>query len=114
MNELIPKEKKLYLPFTQRTVSMINFDAGEAFAWLLSCPILNQDKNYYFHKAKDPFDAPQASSDVGGIHTGCCYRKTYDALIKKAGVDMLLPCVMAMDKTQINMTGRLQMEPITI
>jgi hypothetical protein len=27
---------------------------------------------------------------------------------------MLLPCVMAMDKTHINMAGRLQMEPITI
>ena len=27
---------------------------------------------------------------------------------------MLLPCVMAMDKTHIDMAGRLQMEPITI
>ena len=88
--------------------------ASEVFASLLSCPTLNQDANYFFDKAKDPFDAPRVSSDVGGIHTGCCYRKTYEALIKKPGVDMLLPCVMAaMDKTHINMTGRLQMEPIT-
>ena len=84
------------------------------FASLLSCPTLNQDKNYLFDEAKDPFVAPQASSDVGDIHTGRCYRKTYDALINKAGVDMLLPCIMAMDKTHINMAGRLQMEPITI
>ena len=114
MNGLIPKEKKLYLPHTQRTVSMIFFDAGEVFASLLSCPTLNQDKNYFFNEAKDPFVAPRASPDVGDIHTGRCYRKTYDALIKKAGVDMLLPCVMAMDKTHIDMAGRLQMEPITI
>ncbi|KAI2493153.1 hypothetical protein MHU86_21376 [Fragilaria crotonensis] len=67
-----------------------------------------------FDDAKDPFIAPQASSDVGDIHTGRCYRKTYEALIKKFGVDMLLPCVIAMDKTHIDMAGRLQMEPITI
>ncbi|KAI2493083.1 hypothetical protein MHU86_21467 [Fragilaria crotonensis] len=113
MNGLIPKEKKLYLPYTQRTVSMIYFDAREVFASLLSCPTLNQDENF-FDDAKDPFIAPQASSDVGDIHTGRCYRKTYEALIKKFGVDMLLPCVIAMDKTHIDMAGRLQMEPITI
>ena len=115
MNGLIPKEKKLYLPYTQRTVSLIFFDASEVFASLLSCPTLNQDRYYFFDKAKDPpFVAPQTSSHVGDIHTGCCYRKTYNALIKKSGVDMLLPCIMAMDKTYIDMAGRLQMEPITI
>jgi hypothetical protein len=114
MNGLIPKEKRLYLPHTQRIVSMIFFDASEVFASLLSCPTLNQDSNFFFDFAKDPFVAPLLSADVGDIHTGRCYRKTYNALIKKPGVDMLLPCVMAMDKTHIDMTGRLQMEPITI
>ena len=114
MNGLIPQEKQLYLPYTQRTVSMIYFNASEVFASLLSCPTLNQDANYFFDKAKDPFVAPRVSTDVGDIHTGRCYRKTYEALIKKPGVDMLLPCVMAMDKTHIDMAGRLQMEPITI
>jgi hypothetical protein len=63
---------------------------------------------------KDPFVAPQASSDIDDIHTGCCYRKTYGAHVKKFGIVMLLPCVLAMDKTHIDMAGRLQMEPITI
>ncbi len=89
MNGLIPKEKKLYLPYTQRTVSMIYFDAREVFASLLSCPTLNQDKKYFFNDAKDPFIAPQASSDIGDIHTGRCYRKTYEALLKKFGIDVL-------------------------
>ncbi len=79
------------------------------FALLLSCPTFNQDESYFFNKAKDPFVAPQALSDVGDIHTDC-----YDALIKKAGIDMLLSCIKAMDKTNIDMVGRLQMEPITI
>ena len=104
----------MYLPYMQRTVSMIYFDAREVFASLLSCPTLNQDANYYFDDAKDPFVAPQASSDVGHIHTGRGYRKTNEALIKKFGINMLLPCVIAMDKTHIDMAGRLQMEPKTI
>jgi hypothetical protein len=36
------------------------------------------------------------------------------ALVKEIGVDVILPCVMAMDKTHIYMAGRLQMEPITL
>jgi hypothetical protein len=99
MNGLIPQEKQLYLPYTQRMVSMIYFNASEVFALLLSRPTLNQDANYFFDKAKDPFVAPCISTE---------------ALIKKPGADMLLPCVMAMVKTHINMAGRLQMEPITI
>jgi hypothetical protein len=112
MNGLTPKEKKLYLPYTQRTVSLIFFDASEVFALLLSCPTLNQDKK--IDCANVPFVAPQTTSYVGDIYTGCCYRKTYEALIKKFGVDMLLPCIMAMDKIHINMAGQLQMEPLTI
>ena len=114
MNGLIPKEKKSYLPNAWRIVSLIFFDASEVFASRLSCPTLNQDGNYFVDRAKDPFAAPQTSSHVGDVHTGCCYRKTYNAMIMKSGVDMLLPSIMAMDKTYIDMAGRLQMEPITI
>jgi hypothetical protein len=81
---------------------MIYFDASKVFALLLSCPRL------------DPFVTTQPSSDVVYIHTGCCYRKTYKAHVKKFGIDMLLPCVMAMDKTHIGMAGQLKMEPTTI
>ena len=94
---------------------MVFFDASEVFALLLLCPTLNQDKNYLFNNAKDPFVAPLGmSSHVGDIKTGCCYRKTYKTLVKEIGVDVILPCIMAMDKTHIDMAGRLQMEPITL
>ena len=115
MNGLIPQEKLLYLPYSQRTVSMVFFDANEVFASLLSCPTLNQDENYLFNDAKDPFVAPSGtSSQVGDINSCRSYRKTYKALVKKFGVDIILPCVMAMDKTHIDMAGRLQMEPMTL
>ena len=114
MQGLIPKEKQLYLPYSQRTVSMIYFDAAQVFASLLSCPLLNRDENFLFHPHDDPFVEPSISGDIGDINTGRCYRKTYQALVKKKGVDMILPTVLAMDKTQVDTYGRMQMEPITL
>ena len=114
MKGLIPKEKQLYLPYSKRTVSMVYFDASEVFASLLSCPILNKDELYMFHDKQDPFAKPCVASDLGDINTGRCYLKTYDALVKRKGVDMILPSILAMDKTQVDTYGRLQMEPITI
>jgi hypothetical protein len=117
MNGLIPKEKQLHLSYLQRTVSLVFFDASEVFALPLLCPTLNQDKNYFLlDDAKDPFVAPLGtSSHVGDINTGRCYRKTHKALVKEIGVvDVILPCVMAMVKTYIDMAGALQMEPITL
>ena len=53
MNGLIAQEKLLYLPYSQRTVSMAFFDASEVVALLLSCPsTLNQDENYLFNDAR--------------------------------------------------------------
>jgi Plavaka transposase len=114
MKGLIPKEKLLYLPYTKRTVSMIYFDASQVFASLLSCPFLNRDENFLFHEHKDPFVAPSRSGDIGDINTGRCYRETYKALVKNRGVDMILPTIFAMDKTQVDTYGRMQMEPMTM
>jgi hypothetical protein len=94
---------------------MIYFDAREVFASLLSCPLLNRDENYLFDSPeKDPFICPPKSSIIGDINTGQCYRKTYKAMVKNPDVDMILPTIVAMDKTQVNTYGRLQMEPLTI
>jgi hypothetical protein len=115
MKGLIPKEKLLYLPYSQRVVLKKYFDAWEVFALLLTCPILNRDENFLFDSpAKDPFVAPTKSSCIGDINTGCCYRKTYEALVKKKDVDMFLPTIIALNKTQVDTYGRLQMEPMTI
>jgi hypothetical protein len=67
-----------------------------------------------FHDKQDPFAEPCVASDLGDINTGRCYLKTYDALVKRKGVDMILPSILAMDKTQVDTYGRLQMEPITV
>ena len=65
--------------------------------------------------AKDPFVAPTINDpNIGDIHTGRCYRETYEKLVKRKGVDIVFPSVLAMDKTHIDAPGRLQMEPITI
>jgi hypothetical protein len=115
MKGMIPKEKLLYLPHSQRVVLMIYVDAWEVFAFLLSCPLLNCDENFLFDSpAKDPFVAPTKSSRIGDINTGSCYRKTYKALVKKKDVDMILHTIIALNKTQVDTYGRLQMEPMTI
>ncbi len=69
---------------------------------------------YTFHDKQDPFVEPCAAADLGDINTGRCYHKTYEALVKQKGVDMILPSVLAMDKTRVDTYGWLQMEPITI
>jgi hypothetical protein len=76
MNGLIPEEKQLYLPYSQRTLSIVFFDASEVFTLLLSCPTLNKDECFLFDDAKNPFVASLGGlSHVGYINTGCCYRK---------------------------------------
>ena len=94
---------------------MVYFDAREVFASLLSCPMLNRDENYLFDfPVKNPFIAPTKSPIIGDINTGRCYRKTYEALVKNPEIDMILPSIMAMDKTQVDTYGQLQMEPLTV
>jgi hypothetical protein len=115
MNGLVPKEQKLYLPYSKRIVTMVYFDARQVFASLLSCRSLNKDERFMFHEQGDPFAEPDArTSVIGDINSGRCYRETYKKLVKNPNSDMILPCVLAMDKTHIDLPGRLQMEPITI
>jgi hypothetical protein len=115
MKGLFSKESFMYLPHSKRIVSVVYFDAREVFASLLSCPTINKDANFLFHGQEGaPFVEPSRSSNLGDIDTGRCYKRTYKALVKTKGVGMILPCVLAMDKTHIDSAGRLQMEPITI
>ena len=75
---------------------MIYFDGS-----LLSRPLLNHDENFMFHEHKDPFVVPSRSGDIGDINAGRCFRKTYKALVKNVGVDMILPTIFAIvDKTR--------------
>ncbi len=114
MKGLIPKEKSLYLLYARRVVPMIYFDAREVFASLQNCPLLNHNKYLFDSSTKEPFVGPTSSTTVGDINTGRCYRETHEALVKKQGIDMILPSIMAMDKTQVDTYGRLQLEPLTM
>jgi hypothetical protein len=59
LNGLTPTEKKLYLPYSKRILSMlVYFYAREVFASLLSRPVLNQDESFLFHEQKDPTSPP--------------------------------------------------------
>jgi hypothetical protein len=104
MNGLIPKEKKLYLPYTQRTtVSMIYFDASEVFA------LLNQDAIFWTTRRSHLLHHKHFQTLVTSTQVVATERHTRPMLRSLA-----LICVMAMDKTHIDMAERKQMEPITI
>ncbi|KAI2508819.1 hypothetical protein MHU86_5553 [Fragilaria crotonensis] len=115
---LSPIVKHLYLPYSNCTVDVVYFNAHAVFNSFLSCPDLNRDENYIFHNPEkpdvDPFARPLGLV-LGDINSGRSYLKTYDLLVKKAE-DMLLPCVLAIDKTtcDIGGGGKLSLEPIVI
>lgn len=115
---LSPIVKHLYLPYSNCTVDVVYFNAHAVFNSFLSCPDLNRDENYIFHDPEkpdvDPFARPSGLV-LGDINSGRSYLKTYDLLVKKAE-DMLLPCVLAIDKTtcDIGGGGKLSLEPIVI
>ena len=114
MHTLKPKQKLLKLPHSQKTVNMVYFDAKSVFASLLTCPILNRDENFLFH-GNSPFaPPPDVISHIGDINTSRGYLDSYHRLVKNPAEDILLPCILAMDKTHCDTFGRLQMEPITI
>ena len=75
---LIPKEKQLYLPYSQQVVKVVDFDASAVFASLLSCPTINRDESFLFHDERDPaFVAPNEDNpSIGDIITGRCYIET--------------------------------------
>ncbi len=52
---------------------------------------------------------------ISDINTGRCYLRTYDQLVKNPE-DMLLACILAIDKTtcDIGGGGRLSLEPIVV
>ena len=91
------------------------FDASAVFASLLSRLTINQDESFLFHEKKDPFVARNENDpNIGDINTGRCYIETHKVLVKRLGVNIILPSVLATDKTHCDQAGHLQMEPNTI
>ena len=119
VKSLEPMVKQLYLPYSKCFVEVVYFSAHSIFGSFLSCPDLNQDQNYIFNDDNDPACNPFAKPNgavISDINTGAAYLRTYDALIKNVEEDMLLPCILAMDKTtcDIGGGGRLSLEPIVV
>jgi hypothetical protein len=68
-----------------------------------------------FDDQKDRFAAPLSRAyHVGDINTGRCYQKSHRALVNEKGVNIILPSILVMDKTHIDLGGQLQMDPRTI
>lgn len=114
LKDLQPQTKKLQLPHSKQTVEIVYFNAKAVMTSLLSCTQLNKDENYLFN-GKSPLTPPNSRPNyVGDLNTGVNYIQTYSRLIKNPQEEVLLPCILAMDKTHIDVYSRMQMEPLTI
>ena len=119
VKSLQPLVKELYLPYSKCFVEVVYFSAHSIFGSFLSCTELNQDQNYIFNDDNNPDCNPFAKPNgavISDINTGAAYLKTYEALIKNVEEDMLLPCILAIDKTTCDVGGggRLSLEPIVV
>ena len=111
--------KELYLPYLKCFVEVVYFSAHSIFGSFLLCTEHNQDKNYIFNDDNNPDCNPFAKPNgavISEINTGAVYLKTYKTLIKNVEEDMLLPCILAIDKTTCDVGGggRLSLEPIVV
>ena len=113
MNDLLPKEKEMKFPYCGQKVNMVFHDARAVIASLLTCPRLAKDENMLFHQ-DDPFAKPPARiKELSDINSGRCYLESHKALIKEP-YEVLLMIPMSWDRTELERTGRLSMEPINI
>jgi hypothetical protein len=111
MNDLKPKEKEMKFPYCGQKVDMVFHDAKAAIASLLTYPRLAKDENMLFHK-DDPFVKPPARiKELSDINSGRCNLESHKALIKEP-YEILLMIPMSWDRTELERTGRLSMEPI--
>ena len=119
MESLFPNQNACLLPIAQISVPIVYFNASAVFASLLSCPRLNQDHKYMFRDPNNIFASPADTMGndgnvIGEINTGAIYNATYLKLVVDRGKDMLLPAIFGLDKTHIDSSSRLQMEPLTV
>jgi hypothetical protein len=108
-DKFTPHEHALHLCYSQAHTNVVYFDAKEVLHSLLTCPMLNKDDNCMFHNTQHPDTCnPFAKPDgriLSDINNGRSYVKTYDNLIKDPSKDMLLPCLLAIDKTHCDSGG---------
>lgn len=91
---------------------MVCFDAKAIFCpFCCVPPSTSQDDNFMFH-GNYPLSPPTAQlNHIGDINTSQGYIQTYNNLIKIPNEEILLPCILAMDKTQCDTYSRLAIEP---
>jgi hypothetical protein len=121
LQELLPKEREVFLPFCKETVSLTCHDARAQTIDLLTDPRLTDDSYLFFDD--DPFLAglPPEMDTIGEINTGLVYRVTYEKLIapepytRKGRRKVLLPYIFYLDGTVVGrMNQNLSLEIMKI
>jgi len=85
----------IILPSTKARVKIAWTDAKFALQSLLTDPRIRA--NDYIFDANNPFAPPENSNEIGDLHTGKAYKKTYERLIERPNEQILLPVVIYID-----------------
>jgi hypothetical protein len=114
--DTLPSTTSISLPGSGETVEITIHHFLPQLYSLLTDPTLMHENNLLFWN-DNPFGEPEAKR--GGNHVmkdvidGSVYREAYRTHVKVKGRDLLVPIILYIDKTHVDPTGRLCLEPVT-
>ena len=94
---------------------VIIHDVKQSIYSILTDPVLNQDKNYYFKdflKPKLPLD--RDNSTILDFFNGTSFRNAEKRLLSDKENEMIVPICLFIDKTHATENGRFMCEPVSM
>lgn len=116
LEDTLPVTTSITLPQCGETVNITTHNFLPQLYSMLTDPHLMRDENLLFCQ-DDPFSAPVSKRGpnyvMQDIIDGSVYREAHKVHVKIAGRDLLVPIILYIDKTHVDVQGRLCLEPVT-
>jgi hypothetical protein len=116
LDDTLPVTTAVTLPGSGETVDITIHEFLPQLYSLLTDPTLMHDDNLLFWD-DDPFGKPVprrgGSYELVDIIDGSVYREAYHTHVKDCKRDLLVPIILYIDKTHVDASGRLCLEPVT-
>ena len=112
--DLLPIQKEVYLPNAKLSISITTHNIEDCIISLLSDPEIFNDDNLLFFNEDDPFAGPSEFTHdhiYEDVHTGQWYRQSYVKTCINNN-DILVPIIFVIDKTHVDVHGKLCQEPV--
>ena len=115
LEESGPTQIEVTLPGSGEKVTLTLHDFKQQVYSLLSDPVAMSDENLLFHD-DDPFKPPPPlgrSGTLNDVNDGSVYHDAYKVHCKIGNRDVLACPIFFIDKTHVDVQGRLCLEPVT-